>query len=375
MPDPKQMSGVPLPTSEIPAGTVTVRVVRGALSNLVVGQDVELTGDISASAATNDAGRAEFTGLKPGARVKVVAVVDGERLESQEFTLPPQAGVRLMLVATDPGAAQRAEQDRKLAEAPARTGIVVLGDQTRLVIELGDEGLTVFNVCQLVNTARTPVQPAVPIVFQLPAGAERPSILEGSSPLAALAGDRVNVSGPFPPGTTLVQFAYTLPYASESVTLAQRLPAALAQVALVVQKAGDMRLESPQVTQQRDMTADGQTYILGQGPPLAAGSAITVTISGLPHVSQWPRNLALALAIVILAAGAYGAVRGGKAVSAAQERERLVAERERLFAELTQLEDSHRVGAVDPQRYTIRRRELIVALERIYAALDETVAA
>ena len=29
MPDPKQMSGVPLPTGDIPAGTVTVRVVRG----------------------------------------------------------------------------------------------------------------------------------------------------------------------------------------------------------------------------------------------------------------------------------------------------------------------------------------------------------
>ena len=375
MPDPKQMSGVPLPTSEIPAGTVTVRVVRGALSNLVEGQRVELTGDISASATTNDAGRAEFTGLRTGARVKAVAVVDGERLESQEFTLPPQAGVRLMLVATDPAAAQRAEEDRKLADAPARTGIVILGDQTRFIVELGEDGLTVFNVCQLVNTARTPVQPAVPIVFPLPAGAERPSLLEGSSPLAALAGDRVNVSGPFPPGTTLVQFAYTVPYGSESVTLAQRLPAALAQVALVVQKARDMRLESPQVTQQRDMTAEGQTYILGQGPPLAAGSIINMTISGLPHVSQWPRNVALALALLILGAGAYGAVRAGAAVTASQERDRLLAERERLFAELTELDASHRAGAVDPQRHAVRRRELIVALERIYAALDETVAA
>src|SRR5687768_7279738 len=60
MPDPKQMSGVPLPTTDLPAGTVTVRVVRGALSNLVTGQAVELVGDASAKGTTDGAGRAEF---------------------------------------------------------------------------------------------------------------------------------------------------------------------------------------------------------------------------------------------------------------------------------------------------------------------------
>ena len=375
MPDPKQMSGVPLPTSEIPAGMVTVRVVRGTLSNLVVGQRVELAGDVSATATTNDAGRAEFTGLTPGARVTAIAVVDGERLESQAFTLPPQAGIRLMLVATDPAGATRADEGRTRADEPARTGIVILGEQTRFIVELGDEGLTVFNVCQFVNTAGTPVEPAVPIAFTLPDVAERPSLLEGSSPLAVLAGDRVNVNGPFPPGPTLVQFAYTIPYASESVTITQRLPAALAQVALVVQKAGEMRLSSPQVTQQRDITAEGQTYMLGQGPPLAAGNDITLTISGLPHVSAWPRNLALGLAVLILAAGVYGVLRGGGAGVGSTERLRLETQRERLFTELIDLDAAHRQGSVDPQRYAARRRELIATLERVYAALDETVAA
>jgi hypothetical protein len=375
MPDPKQMSGVPLPSSEIPAGTVTVRVVRGSLSNLVVDQDVVLSGDASATAKTNDAGRAEFTGLTPGSRLRATAVVDGERLESQEFTLPQQAGVRLMLVATDPGAAQRAEEDRKLAEGPARTGIVILGQETRFIVEVGDEGLTVFNVYQIVNTARTPVQPAVPIVFPVPAVAERTALLEGSSPQATLEGDRVTVAAPFAPGPTLVQFAYTIPFGSDEVTITQRLPAALAQLAVVVQKAGDMRLSSAQVAQQRDMQADGQTYILGQGPPLPAGTDVTFTISGLPHVPAWPRNVALGLAGLILAAGAYGAFRGAAAAGASAERTRLAAERERLFTELTDLEAANGRGDIDPQRFAMRRRELIVALERVYAALDETVAA
>ena len=375
MPDPKQMSGVPLPAADMPSGTVTVRVIRGSLSNIITAHPVELSGDVSASASTNDAGRAEFSGLKPGAKVKAATVVDGERLESQLITLPLQGGVRLMLVATDPEAAKRAEEDRKLATAPARTGIVVFGDQSRLVFELADGGLTVFNLFQILNTARTPVQPAVPIVFQLPDGAARPTILEGSSPLAAIAGERVNVNGPFPPGMTLVQFAYSLPYSGGSATVVQRLPAALAQLSVVAQKVGDLRLSSPQVSQQRDMTAEGEIYILGQGPPLAAGSDLTFSFSGLPHAPLWPRNVALSLAGLILLAGAYAAVRGRQSKGASIERQRLEAERERLFAELAALDAAQAAAAAPQPGYAERRRVLVTALERVYAALDEAVAA
>lgn len=375
MPDPKQMSGVPLPASDIPAGTVTVRVVRGALSNLVVGQVVELVGEVTASGRTNDAGRAAFMGLKPGTRVKAVTVVDGERLESQEFALPPQAGIRVMLVATDPATAARAEQDRLLAQSPARTGIVVLGGQSRFVFELGDGGLTVFNIFQILNSARTPVQPAVAIVFQLPRGVAGAAVLEGSSPLAAVVDGHVKVSGPFPPGMTLVQFAYTAPYSGGSATVVQRLPAALAQLSVVAQKVGDLRLSSPQLAQQRDTIAEGQTYIVGQGPALAAGSDITFAFTGLPHAPAWPRHLAVGLGCLVLAIGGYGAARARPAAGPIAERQRLERERERLFARLMAIEQSHRASAIDAPAYALRRRELVAALERVYAALDETSAA
>ena len=375
MPDPRQMSGVPLPTADVPAGTVTVRVVRGSLSNLIVDQPVELSGDVSATAQTNDAGRAEFTGLKPGARLRAATTVDGERLESQEFTLPPAAGVRLMLVATDPAAAARLDEDRTLAQAPAKPGIVVLGEQSRYVIELGTDGLNVFSIYQIVNTARVPVQPAVPIVFEVPAEGRGVALLPGASPMASVAGNRISVSGPFPPGMTLVQFGYTVAYSSASLTISQRIPAALAQLAVAVQKTGDMRLASPQLSQQREMNAEGQTYMVGNGPPLPAGSTITLDISGLPHAPSWPRNVALALAVAILLLGAWGTAASGSARRAAGERQRLEAERERLFEELTALEQSRSIGHVEPQPYTARRRELIASLERVYAALDEVVAA
>lgn len=383
MPDPRQMSGVPLPTGEIPAGTVTVRVVRGTLTNVVTGHPVELiVGASTVAGKTNEQGRVEFTGLAIGARVKAVTTVDGQRLESQEISLPPNAGVRYMLVATDDSAAPGAQpgatpptEDQQAAARPAQPGMVVLGEQSRFVIELGDEGLNVFNIFEIQNTSSAPVQPATPIVFSMPEGAEHVALLEGSSPLAVAAGDRVTVNGPFPPGMSLVQFAYTLPYSGGSATITQRLPAGLARLSVAAQKVGPMTMTSPQITQQRDMNAEGQTYMVGQGPPLETGSDLSISFTGLPHAPLWPRNLALALAGFVLLAGAYGAARGRQGRGATIQRERLVAERERLFAELTALEEAHRLGTADPTVYDARRRELVVALERVYAALDEEVAA
>ena len=375
MPNAREMSGVPLPSGDLAPGSVTVRVIRGSLANPLARVEVELSGGATAKRATNESGRAEFSGLPVGAKVKASVTVEGERLESQELTIPPTGGIRVMLVATDPDLARREEEDRKLAAGPARTGIVVFGEQSRLVFEIGDDGFTVFNIFEIQNTARTPVNPAVPIVFDLPDAAQRASMLDGSSPLATAAGKRVTVNGPFPPGPTLVQFAYTLPYSGPTLEYRQKLPAALAQVSVIVQKVGDMTFTSPQVSQQRDMHAEGGHFLVGQGPPLAAGADVTVAFAGLPHAATWPLNLALALAVLILGGGAFAAFRGRTSPAADTERKRLEHERERLFGALTALEASHRMGAVDPATYADQRRQLVVSLERVYAALDDQVAA
>src|SRR3954453_15309779 len=111
MPDARQMSGIPLPVADLSPGTVTVRVVRGTITNVVAGQAVELPGGSSPlSSKTNDSGRAEFSGLQPGTRLKASTTVDGVRIESQEFAVPATGGIRIALVA---GAqAQRAEGER-----------------------------------------------------------------------------------------------------------------------------------------------------------------------------------------------------------------------------------------------------------------------
>ena len=371
MPDPKQMSGVPLPSADLQVGTLTVRVIRGSLSNPITGQQVELTGDETRAATTNESGRAEFSGLRAGSRIRANSVVNGEKLESQEIQVPSSGGIRIMLVATDPEASKRAEEDRRLAQGPAQPGMVVLGDQSRFVFELGDQAINVFNIIQVLNTARVPVVPPNPIVFELPKGAENAALLEGSSPLAVAAKTRVEVKGPFPPGVTLVQFAYAFPYSGGSTTLRQVLPAQMAQLTVVAQKVGDLRLSSGQLSQQREMSSEGQTYILGLGPAVPAGGEMALNFTGLPHSPTWPRNTALALAVLILVAGAVLSLGGKKIRDSGEGRQELLGMRERLFNELAALETSHRAGKVAAASYASRRQALTSSLERIYAALDD----
>lgn len=374
MPDPKQISGVPLPVPDVPVGTVTVRVVRGQITNILPGQTVELRGaGTPRSATTDEAGRATFSDLPTGSRVTASVTVEGERVESQEFAVPAAGGTRLMLVATDAATNEKAAADRKLGDGPAVAGVVVLGDQSRFVLEIGDDALNVFNILQIVNTAKRPVQTGGPIVFQLPKDAVGAGMLDGSTPKAVAAGGKVTVTGPFAPGTTVVQFAYSVPLGRDTIVIAQQMPAQMQQLAVVVQKVGAMQVTSPQITGRREMSTDGQTFIVGQGGAVRAGDTVTLTLTGLPHRAAWPKNLALTLAAVILVGGAWSAIRGRTAPDEDARRRQLHLDRDRLFSELASLEAQRRKGTVDAGAYSSRREQIVTALEDLYAGLEHGV--
>lgn len=366
MPDPKQMSGIPRPVTDLPAGTVSVRLIRGDFSNNVTNHPVELhVGGRVETAKTDDAGRVEFRGLTPGATLKAVAVVDGERLESQEFPAPSQGGVRLMLVATDKAKEARAAEE---AKAPPVPGEVVIGGESRIVIEPGDETVQIYYLLDINNTARAPVNPPSLFMFDMPTGAVGTTILEGSTPKASVNGTRVRVEGPFPPGRTFVQVGCEIPVTTGSLQISQRFPATLGQLAVIVKKVGDTRLSSPQLARQEEMPAKGETYIAAAGGSVASGEPVVLSLSGLPHHSTTPRWIAVSLAVGIVLVGFWASRRPDDAAARSAERKRLVARREKLFQDLVRLETEHRHGR--GARYATRREELLAALERVYGALD-----
>jgi len=127
---------------------------------------------------------------------------------------------------------------------------------------------------------------------------------------------------------------------------------------------------SNQVGDQREVSDQGRTFVMATGPAVRAGDSVTFELTGLPHQGTWPRDLALALALVVLAVGGWSAIRTPDRTGLAAERRRLENRRERIFRELLQIDTEQGTGAIDADQSATRRAELVAELERIYGALD-----
>jgi len=284
-----------------------VRVVRGAFTTNLTDQPVEITIDgKKQTQKTDSSGRVQIANLKAGTKVRAATVVDGARLESQEITIAA-TGIRVVLVAVDPEAEKRAAEDRALAAGPAVKGVVVFGPESRIIGELSDDRLNIYYILNVLNTARTPVDPGTPIIVDLPHGARGASLLDGSAPAATVKGSRLTVTGPFPPGSTSAQVGFELPYDGATARIEQAWPAAFSAVTVLVAQTGGLDLQSAQLTTKQVMNDQNQPVIFGSGPALPAGKTLTFEITGLPHHAVWPRYVALSLSGLILSAGIWAA--------------------------------------------------------------------
>lgn len=265
--------------------------------------------------------------------------------------------------ATKPSVAEAAPPE------PAVSGQVSLGGQSRIVLDPEDETVQIYYLLDITNAASTSVNPPTLFVFDLPTGAVGTTLLDGSSPQASVNGTRVRVQGPFAPGATLVQVAAVLPVSNGTLQMTQFFPVVFDQLSVVAKKVGGSSLSSLQLPTQREMEADGERYVAASGPAVAAGQPIVLVLSGLPHHSAAPRWIALSLAIGVLVVGVWAARRTGGPATAG-ERRALIAQREKLFADLVKLEMDRRNGRGDPARQGARREALVGSLERLYGALD-----
>ena len=371
MPDPSMIAGKALPAPELPNGTISVRVVREALGNNIVGQDVTVrAGGVTRSGKTDEQGRAQVAGFPGGTQGTAEATVDGERLVSDPFQVPESGGLRIILISGLKEAAERrAKEQAAEAAAPPVKGTVVIGGDSRVMMEFRDDELTVFYFLEIINNARNRVDIGKPFVVDLPEDATTSTLLQGSSPTASVRGQQLLVAGPFASGTTHVQVAFGLPHESPNLTLTQKFPAPMEQVLAMVQKVGSLQMSSPHFTETDEATAgNGTPFILGGGQRLEADTPLTIHLSNLPVAPAWPRQLALGLGVLIVVLGLFIGVSRGAAAEDAQRR--LADRRESLFGELVKLEEQRRAGRVDGSKYASRRQKLMADLERVYGELD-----
>lgn len=96
---PAMALGKPLPDGQLPAGTVSVKVVAGGPANVVVGTEVTLVvnGEPRVARTSSD-GRAMFAGVPAGAQVQAkISDAESKEIASEAFAVPTSGGVRVML--------------------------------------------------------------------------------------------------------------------------------------------------------------------------------------------------------------------------------------------------------------------------------------
>lgn len=111
--DPRKMSGIPRGDPAVPAGTMTVAVVRGTVADRLPGHTVHLVSYAADGTAevitqkTGEDGRAKFENLKPLSHAYYVLTTfdrghgrSPDRVMSDPITMPPRVGVRMLLAGT-----------------------------------------------------------------------------------------------------------------------------------------------------------------------------------------------------------------------------------------------------------------------------------
>lgn len=237
---------------------------------------------------------------------------------------------------------------------------MVLGAQTRTIVEVIDGALEVFHVFEIANVAEHAVAVPEPIEFALPPDARTVTLLEGSTPQARIFERKLVVAGPFAPGRTMAQVAYRLAYDGPSATVSVPLPLPMIQTNLIVRKLGDTRVVAPVLAQSREAQAEGRTYWTGTGAGLNAGDVLTVALEGLPYHARWPRYTALAAAGLVVLTGLWLALMAP--VNPARRIADLEARKHALLDEVRRLGDA--------QEHEARRAALLDELDGLYALLD-----
>ena len=372
-PNPLQMSGIPRPDPNLADAAITVRVIRGSFANNVTGHTVELrAGADVLTTATDGEGRATFSSPSRGVQVTVATTLDDVALVSQPFAAPVSGGVAVLLVGAA-GVGGNAVVDAP-PPVPAMPGQVTFAQDSRILIELGEESVEVYYWLDVLNVEDSAVEPETSFEFFLPPGAQGATILQGSSPRTLIDGPRVWVSGSFAPGVTPVLVAYILPYSGGNLAFSQSFPATFAQLLVFTQKWGAIDMASTLIERRGEMGAGetgGLPMLWGAGGAVPAGRVVTLELNGLPHHSEWPRILALSLTGLIVAVGVWASKGSSGDKGASQRSDTLQGRRETLFAELVKVERQQRIGKIGPTRYGTRRAELVDQLQRVLRDLDD----
>jgi hypothetical protein len=337
--------GKPQPGAPVTLGILYNSVARGDSHKRV-------------SQTANERGVARFEHLDIGSAVayRPMVIQDGATFEMMPFRLPEKSGMKGILhvypVVSDLDGA-------------------MIVSQSVLYTEVKDDRIQIQQAFKLYNFGKTAWVPK-DFLVSLPEEFTAFTSQQGMTDIGvdAVPKQGARIRGTFPPGQHMIEFRWQLPYTGEAeVNFDVGVPPHMAASRVIAPASRDMKLEvagfpAPQSASdgqgQRALITEKQ---LRRDEP--AMKNITVTLKGLP--TEGPGKF---IATILSAGGLlFGLVLGAKKPAPSNRK----SERERLLAEIEELERAHAEKQIGPKTYEAGRRTLLDALARTF--VDDTSAA
>jgi len=346
------------------AGTLELRLVDpdGAA---IAGQEVRLGRSAgkpevmtSVTNSSDKNGFVRFEALQTGDSYQYTAVIDrdGLRLHSATFSLSPDHG---------------AAGELRVPSRTSDSSVLQISSSSKLLIDLREDALAVMENLVLDNTSDKIFQAGpAGLAVPLPAGANNLGALEGGAHLELSESATMFLREAVPPQDAhgipvQARFGFFLPTTGEgSITIRQPMPLGIENPVVLVPEMHHLRLAAPGLQAMAPQTDDrGAGMQIFQLASVPRNGVLTITVSGLPTRASLGKTIATALVAALVFAALLGLRRP-------RVEERSDDRRERIFAELVDVERARRAAGSDDAQLAERRGELIAALEAADTGLD-----
>ena len=248
------------------------------------------------------------------------------------------------------------------------------GSESWIQVEVGEETVELYYLLDVMNMAQVPVEPEAPIVFDLPSSAQSATVLAGSAPDTRVDGRRVELPGPFQPGSTPLRVGVQPVSFGQQPRDLTAVPGRPRVVAGVCGEVGrDGHRVRPDLSPWRDEPGGiGRRHVsacLGPAYPDGRSAVVRADRAASPQLGAVDDGIGPGCRdsrAWDLGSGGTGGLDGGRTEPAGrrgQEGEAVHRPREGRA--------SARRGKIGSTKYSSRRRELIAALEQVYRELDE----
>ena len=344
------------------SGQVLVLVVKGARKVPLAGVKVVVVGQAQIQVVKGHpvvaptAGRRLITNKKGVGQITLPAAKKGD--EPVVF-LVAHAGLTYRSSGLVPGAEHGHRVTFQVYDRTSDTATLKLGVQ--LLSRVTEGAVSFMLAASLNNSGDAIVHPGnTGLKLPLPEGATSVTVHRAYRDLVHLdeARKELRLLTPIPPGVQEVRYFFELPTHGAELELRMKLPLASSTGRASVLGTASVKLAGPAVTGSgehtlKDSTEKQRVYQLA---PLAAGSLLEITFTGLPHHGKGTTvALVIALSAALALAGVFAALGGARKARARQAR------RELLLDQLARLE-----GAQGKDRPGDKRARLIKELRELW---------